>query len=146
MESIPFTWGTLWCLLSVFIGLILIFLGFKTLIKEIKIKKTGIKTTAKVIGFSYEKSLGEDDAPIKIPVFIFYDNLNHQKSVKGKSNSICKMYDTTPIYYNPENPEKEYYLPEKDFMVKFLLFLFGMIFLCLGVYCIHKIYAEFISF
>jgi len=71
---------------------------------------------------------------------------NKQINIKGKSNSICTMYETTPIYYNPTKPETEYYLPKKNFLVKFLFFFIGLFFLCLGIYYLRTHNMEFDSF
>lgn len=146
METIAFSWKYLWDITLIIIGLILIFVAFRTFKKELKIRKIGIKTTAQVIRFNYEESLEEYKSPTKIPVFIFHDKLNNQITVKGKSSSSCEMYETTPIYYNPAKPETEYYLPKKDFMVKFLFFFFGLALLCSGLYYIDLHYAELNSF
>ncbi|MCC9063801.1 DUF3592 domain-containing protein [Flavobacterium piscisymbiosum] len=134
METASLIWKSAWDILLVLIGLILMFMGIKVYIKQQRIIKTGIKTIATVIGFSNEKSLAENEAPVKIPLFIFYDTSRNQISVKGKSNSICTIHETTPIYYNPAKPETEYYLPKKDFLVKFLFFFVGLFFLSLGIY------------
>lgn len=110
--------------------MILLFIGFKTLRKELKIKKTGIKTTAKFIAYSYETSVDfENTSTVKVPIFEFYDLNNKMIVVKGKSCSICKTNEITTIYYNPEKPKTEYYLSKKDFMIKFLYFLFGLLLL-----------------
>lgn len=98
METISLIWDSLWDLLLVVIGLTLMVMGIKVFIKQRRIQKTGTKTIATVIGFRDEKSLEEDQAPLKIPLFIFYDTSNNQISIKGKSNSICTMYETTPVY------------------------------------------------
>lgn len=142
MEIIRFIEDSPWSILLILIGLIFIFFGFKTLIKELKIKKTGIKTTAKVIGFDQEKSTEENRTPAKIPVFIFYTESKNQITVKGKSGSRCEIYEITPIYYNPKNPEKEFYLPKKDHLVKYLFFCFGLVFICLGLYFINRDSSE----
>lgn len=148
MEIINFIWKSPWEILLILIGLVLIFTGFKIFLKEQRLKKTGIKTIATVIAFSYEKSIEEDrpQPPVKIPVFIFSDHLNNKFSVKGKSNSICEIYETTPIYYNPAKPETEYYLPNKDFMVKHLFFFFGLALLCFGLYYLHQHSIEYNPF
>ncbi|UTN06410.1 DUF3592 domain-containing protein [Flavobacterium bizetiae] len=146
MEIISLIWESLWDLLLVVIGLTLMVVGIRVFIKQRRIQKNGIKTMATVIGFSNEKSLAEDEASLKIPLFIFYDSSNNQISIKGKSNSICTMYETTPVYYNPEKPETEYYLPNKDFMVKHLFFFVGLFFLSLGVYYLRKHNMEYNPF
>jgi hypothetical protein len=61
----------LWDLLLVGIGLTLMVMGIRVFIKQRRIQKTAIKTIARVIGFSDQKSLAEDQAPLKIPMFIF---------------------------------------------------------------------------
>ncbi|QGK75193.1 hypothetical protein [Flavobacterium sp. SLB02] len=146
METISLIWDSLWDLLLIGIGLSLMVMGIRVFIKQRRIQKIGIKTIAKVIVFSDEKSLEEDQAPLKIPLFIFYDSSNNQISIKGKSNSICTMYETTPVCYNPAKPETEYYLPNKDFMVKHLLFFVGLFFLSLGIYYLRKHNMEFNPF
>jgi hypothetical protein len=56
------------------------------------------------------------------------------------------MYETTPVCYNPAKPETEYYLPNKDFMVKHLLFFVGLFFLSLGIYYLRKHNMDFNPF
>jgi len=146
METASLLWKSVWDILLIIIGLVLLFIAFRTLLKEDKIIKNGIKTTGTVIGFSTEKSLSENETSLKIPLFIFYDSSNKQINIQGKSNSICTMYETTPIYYNPTKPETEYYLPKKDFLVKFLFFFIGLFFLCLGIYYLRTHNMEFDSF
>lgn len=138
METITFTWKLFWDVLLCLIGLGCIIGGFITFSKEVKIKKTGIKTAAKVIDFSYEESLGESRSTLKIPIFEFYDRANNRIVIKGKSNSICKLNEITPIYYDPTNPTTHYYLSSKDFLVKFVFFIIGLFFLSLGVYYLSK--------
>lgn len=74
METASLIWKSTWDILLIIIGLVLLFIAFRTLLKEDKIIKNGIKTTATVIGFSTEKSLSENETSLKIPLFIFYDS------------------------------------------------------------------------
>lgn len=124
----------------ILMGTIAIILSFFTHRNQSRLKRNGLLEEAKMIYFSTEK--GSDDSPsLKIPVFTFsHKDENGVKvyTVKGKSNSLCKIGELTPIYYNPENPEKEYYLPKKDFLVKYLMFFIGMFFFCLGVLYLIK--------
>ena len=88
-----------------------------------------------MIHFCVEKMF-TSSTPIKLPVFTFsHKDENGEKiyTVKGKSNSTCEIGEITPIYYNPENPEKEYYLPKKDFLMKYVIFLIGMFFFSFGI-------------
>lgn len=123
METASLIWKSVWDILLIIIGLVLLFMAFRT-----------------------EKSLSENETSLKIPLFIFYDSSNKQINIQGKSNSICTMYETTPIYYNPTKPETEYYLPKKDFLVKFLFFFIGLFFLCLGIYYLRTHNMKFDSF
>lgn len=123
----------------VIIGLILI-LGFLyILIRNGKIKRNGILTTAKVVSISLEKGSENEEGfsgVIKVPVyrFNFYKNGNLQSHrIKGRSNSKVEIGDVTPVYYNPKNPSKDYYLPEKDFFVKYVFLVIGFGFFAIGI-------------
>lgn len=116
-------------------------LGIDTYKKEKKLQEIGIKTIAKVIDFSDEET--SDGVKVTVPVFEFKDSSNNKIRVKGVSNSICKINETTVVYYDPKNPETEFYFAKKDFLVKYLFFFVGLFFLILGfVY----LYNHFIAF
>ncbi len=124
-----------WNIFMILMGSISIVLSFLTHREQSKLKRNGLLAEAKLIEFFNEKST--DDSPAaKIPVFKF---LHKDKDgtrafiVKGKSNSLGEIGELTPIYYNPENPEKEYYLANKDFLMKYVMFFIGMFFFCLGI-------------
>lgn len=119
----------------ILMGFTSILLGFITHNRQLRLKKNGLLSEAKMIYFSDEKS-DANEPSVKIPVFTFsHEDENGLKKyfVKGKTNSSCKIGEVTPIYYNPKNPEKEYYLPQKDFLMKYLMFFIGLFFFCLGV-------------
>lgn len=124
-------------------GSIAALVGYDTFKKENKLKKGGIKTTALVVDFSYEEM--SDGPSAKIPVFEFYDNFNNKFRVKGVSNSICKIGENTVIYYSPVNPEKEYYFPNKDFLVKYIFSCVGLFCLIAGFVCLYKDFINFNS-
>lgn len=124
-----------WNVFMILIGGIAIVISFFTYINQSRLTRNGQKGEAKMIYFSIEKGT-DDSPPAKIPVFTFsHKDENGVKKyfVKGKSNSSCDIGELTPIFYNPENPEKEYYLPKKDFLMKYVIFFIGMFFFCLGV-------------
>jgi hypothetical protein len=146
METASLLWKSAWDILLIIIGLVLLFIAFRTLLKEDKIIKNGIKTTATVIGFRLKSLYQKMKHLSKYHFLYFMIAQNKQINIKGKSNSICTMYETTPIYYNPTKPETEYYLPKKDFLVKFLFFFIGLFFLCLGIYYLLTHNMEFDSF
>ena len=123
-----------WNFLIMFMGGISILFSFLTYREQNKLKKHGLIEEAKFIGYSQEKGIGKSPS-IKVPLFVFWYKSDIEKkyyTVKGKTNSSCKSGETTPIYFNPENPEKEYYLPKKDFLMKYILLFLGTFFLCLG--------------
>ncbi|MDA6068408.1 DUF3592 domain-containing protein [Flavobacterium sp. AC] len=129
-----------WNIFMILMGTIAIIFSFLTHRIQSRLKRNGLLEEAKMIYFSTEKSTG-DSPSLTIPVFTFsHKDQNGIKTytVKGKSNSLCKIGEVTPIYYNPENPEKEYFLPKKDFLVKYLMFFIGMFFVCLGVLYLMK--------
>jgi len=121
-------------------GLILILIFFLTIIKNIRIKKLGILTTARVVTFVLKEGIKDEHgstSKLNIPVYKF-DHINNNGSsktfrVEGKSNSVAKIGEETPIYYNPNNPEKEYYLPKKDFLIKYVFLVVGFVFFSIGV-------------
>lgn len=124
----------------ILMGAIAVIISFSTHKEQLRLKKNGLIGEAKMIYFSLEKGIS-DSPPLKIPVFTFsHKDENGVKiySVKGKSNSSCEIGELTPIYYNPENPEKEYYLPQKDFLMKYVIFFVGMLFFCLGTIYLLK--------
>ncbi|PKB44169.1 uncharacterized protein DUF3592 [Cellulophaga sp. RHA19] len=123
----------------VIIGLFLI-LGFLyILIRNGKIKRNGILTTAKVVSISLEKGSENEEGfsgVIKVPVYSFeyYKNGNLQSHrIKGRSNSKVEIGDVTPVYYNPKNPPKDYYLPKKDFFIKYVFLVIGFGFFAIGI-------------
>ncbi|MFY7936351.1 MAG: hypothetical protein ACOVOQ_03150 [Flavobacterium sp.] len=123
-----------WDIFMILMGAIAVIISFSTHRKQLRLKKNGLVAEAKMIYFSIEKGMSDSPAS-KIPVFTFsHKDENGIKiySVKGKSNSSCEIGELTPIYYNPENPEEEYYLPKKDFLIKYVIFFVGMFFFCLG--------------
>ncbi|TDO70445.1 hypothetical protein EV143_11168 [Flavobacterium chryseum] len=124
-------------------GVLAALVGYNTFKKEKKLKEGGIKTTALVVDFSDEEM--SDGPTVKVPVFEFYDNLNNKFRVKGVSNSICKIGETTVIYYNPVNPKTEYYFPNKDFLVKYLFSCVGLFMLIAGLVCLYKDFIKFNS-
>ncbi|MFD0992389.1 DUF3592 domain-containing protein [Tenacibaculum geojense] len=125
----------------IILGVVFIILSLKTMIENILIKKNGILTNARVI--SYVTEIRKDTEPgnynevkLKFPILTFEhleDGITKNIRIKGKSNSKFKIGEITPIYYNPNNPEKKFYLPKKDFFVKYLFLLFGIMFLYFGI-------------
>jgi hypothetical protein len=136
LEVITFIWESAWDFLMIFIGLISMIFGFKEFQKVKKLKESGIKTIATVVDFSYEEN--SDGNTLKIPVFEFYDNLNNNIRVKGVSNSICKINETTVVYYDSKNPQTEFYFPKKDFSVKYLFTFLGLFFFTLGLIYLYR--------
>lgn len=133
-------------------GFVLILFYFITVFKEIKIKKNGINTVATVVALSIDKGFENESGrvnKIKVPVFKFehVDKNGNSKTfrVKGKSNSTAKIYETTSIYYNPNNPEKEYYLPKKDFLKKYVALLIGLLFLAISVLMKFSFYETYLN-
>lgn len=123
-----------WNIFMILMGAIAIIVSFSIHRNQSKLKRNGVIGEAKIIYFSTEKGIS-DSPSLKIPVFTFSaEDQNGVKVyyVKGKSNSICEIGELTPIYYNPEDPEKEYYLPKKDFLMKYVAFFIGTFFFCLG--------------
>lgn len=123
-----------WNCLMILMGAIAIVISFFTHKNQMRIKRNGRMTEATIVSISIEKGI-DDSPPLDIPVFRFtHKSENGDKTyrVKGKSNASGKIGEVTPIYYLPENPEKEYYLPKKDFLVKYVMFFVGMFFFCLG--------------
>ncbi|MNL11350.1 hypothetical protein D3C87_1321820 [compost metagenome] len=82
---------------------------------------------------------------VTVPVFEFNDSSNNKIRVKGVSNSICKINETTVVYYDPKNPETEFYFAKKDFLVKYLFFFFGLFFLILGFVYLYNHFMAFNS-
>ncbi|MBF4466204.1 DUF3592 domain-containing protein [Flavobacterium sp. LC2016-12] len=141
MEILSFLSDSFWDLFLVIMGFLAMVLGIDTYKKEKKLHEIGIKTIAKVVGFSDEET--SDGVKVTVPVFEFNDSFNNKIRVKGVSNSICKINETTVVYYDPKNPETEFYFSKKDFLVKYLFFFVGLFFLILGfVY----LYNHFIAF
>ncbi len=141
MEILSFLSDSFWDLFLVIMGFLAMVLGIDTYKKEKKLQEIGIKTIAKVIDFSDEET--SDGVKVTVPVFEFKDSSNNKIRVKGVSNSICKINETTVVYYDPKNPETEFYFAKKDFLVKYLFFFVGLFFLILGfVY----LYNHFIAF
>lgn len=141
MEILSFLSDSFWDIFLVIMGFLAMVLGIDTYKKEKKLQEIGIKTIAKVIDFSDEET--SDGVKVTVPVFEFKDSSNNKIRVKGVSNSICKINETTIVYYDPKNPETEFYFAKKDFLVKYLFFFVGLFFLILGfVY----LYNHFIAF
>lgn len=124
-------------------GFLAIILGVDTYKKEKKLLEIGIKTIAKVVGFSDEET--SDGVKVTVPVFEFNDSFNNKIRVKGVSNSICKINETTIVYYDPKNPQTEFYIAKKDFLVKYLFFLVGLFFLILGFVSLYNHILAFTS-
>jgi len=124
-----------WNGFMILMGSISLYFSFTTHRDQARLKKKGLLTEAKMIEFSAEKATS-DSTSVTVPVFTFsHKDQNGVKvfRVKGKTNSSAQIGEITPIYYNPENPEKEYYLPKKDFLMKYLMLFLGMFFCCLGL-------------
>ncbi|MCG7501379.1 DUF3592 domain-containing protein [Tenacibaculum sp. Mcav3-52] len=127
--------------LLIILGVVFLFLSLKTMIKNNKIKRNGILTNARVVSYITEKR--KDSEPgnyneviLKFPILIFEQIVDGEIKnirVKGKSNSKFKIGEVTPIYYDPNDPEENFYLPKKDFFVKYLFLIFGIIFLTFGI-------------
>ncbi len=104
---------------DVFAGLFMAFMGgigviisISSFLKEQKLKNLG--------GFWY------GDA----------ENKKYYKIV-AKVNSSIKIGEKVSVYVNPEKPDKEYYMPKKEFMGKYVTFFVGSFFVCLGLfYCV----------
>jgi hypothetical protein len=143
LTTFTFIQAAFWDIFLVLMGFILAFFGYDTFKKEKKLKEGGIKTTASVVDFSNEET--SDGPTVKVPVFEFYDHSNTKFRVKGVSNSICKIGETTVVYYNPVNPETDYYFPSKDFLVKYLLSCAGLFILIAGFVCLYKDIIKFNS-
>lgn len=129
-----------WNIFMILMGSIAIIVSFSIYRDQSRLKRNGMLGEAKMIYFSTEKGTS-DSPPLTIPVFTFStedENGIKVYYIKGKSNSICEIGELTPIYYNPENPEKEYYLPKKDFLMKYVAFFIGMFFFCLGTIYLMK--------
>ncbi|MBE8724066.1 DUF3592 domain-containing protein [Flavobacterium hungaricum] len=124
-----------WNAFLILISSIAIYISYSVHKEQSKLKKNGLLTEAKMIDISIENS-GDDSPSVKVPVFTFsHKNEYGTKSyrVKGKTNSSAKIGEITPVYYNPKNPGEEYYLPKKDFLMKYLILIFGLFFFTLGI-------------
>lgn len=133
------------------IGLLLI-LGFLyILFRNGRIKRNGILTNAKVVSISFEKGSENEEGfsgIIKVPVYSFEYFKNEKiKScrIKGRSNSKVKIGDITPVYYHPKNPSKDYFLPKKDFFVKYMYLLIGFIFFSIGISKGFNFYSNYFN-
>ncbi|KAB1159746.1 DUF3592 domain-containing protein [Tenacibaculum aiptasiae] len=125
----------------IILGVVFLILWLKTMIGNILIKKNGILTNARVV--SYEREIRKDteagnygEVEVKFPIltFEYLDNgITKNIRIKGKSNSKFKIGEITPVYYDPNNPEGRFYLPKKDFLVKYLFLIFGIMFLYFGI-------------
>jgi hypothetical protein len=143
LEILSFLSDSFWDLFLVVMGFLAMVLGIDTYKKEKKLQEIGVKTIAKVVCFSDEET--SDGVKVTVPVFEFNDSFNNKIRIKGVSNSICKINETTIVYYDPKNPETEFYFAKKDFLVKYLFFLFGLFFLILGFVYLYKHFIAFNS-
>ncbi|MFB3388756.1 DUF3592 domain-containing protein [Flavobacterium sp. LAR06] len=143
MEILSFLSDSFWDLFLVIMGFLAMVLGIDTYKKEKKLQEIGIKTIAKVIDFSDEET--SDGVKVTVPVFEFNDSSNNKVRVKGVSNSMCKINETTVVYYDPKNPETEFYFAKKDFLVKYLFFFVGLFFLILGFVYLYNHFMAFNS-
>lgn len=140
MEILSFLSDSFWDLFLVIMGFLAMVLGIDTYKKEKKLQEIGFKAIAKVVDFSDEET--SDGVKVTVPVFEFNDSFNNKIRVKGVSNSISKINETTVVYYDPKNPQTEFYIAKKDFLVKYLFFFVGLFFLILGfVYLYNHIIA-----
>ena len=133
LDIVEILWTTLFILVS-FIPLYLSILFFK---EEKQLKKNGEKTIARIVDFSEEKIIDEDRNLSKILVYEFYDLKQNLIRVKSKTTRSGKIGEDCAIYYDIKNPNQKYYL-EKDFLRKYILLVFGLFFLTLGVCMMYR--------
>jgi Ca2+/Na+ antiporter len=133
LNIIDLFWTILWILISC----LLIYLSIVFFKEEKQLKKTGKKTIAKVVNFSEEKIMDNDKSLSKISVYEFYDSKQNLIRVKSKTNRTGKIGEKCVIYYNIDNPEKEYYL-EKDYLRKYILLSMGLFFLIFGLFMLER--------
>ena len=143
MGTFTFIQESFWDIFLFLMGVAATVLGYDIFKKEKKLTEGGIKTTAVVVDFSNEET--SDEPTVTVPVFEFYDNFNTKFRVKGVSNSICKIGEATIVYYNPVNPQTDYYFPNKDFLVKYLFSCVGLFCLIAGLVCLYKDFIKFNS-
>ncbi len=125
-----------WELLMIFIGLIVVITGVSTFVREQRLIKTGTLVEATCIGSSMKKSIDSDTPYVKVPKFKFVLTNNGREKlyiIEGKINSRVEIGQKTPVYVNPKRPSKEYCMPKKDFLMKYLYIFIGSFFMCLGV-------------
>ncbi len=122
-------------LLFTLAGLIAVIIGISTYITEQKTIKMGVLIEATCIGSSIFKK--KDSAPTIVPKFNFLFN-ERLYTIEGKTNSKVKIGQKTPIYINPDKPDKEYYMPKKDFLMKYFCIFIGCFFMYLGGLSILK--------
>ncbi len=112
--------------LSVFmiIGLCLMFVP--TILKKVKLKKTTLNLTAKVIGLNESYS---DNTKVFAPVYEYsFNNKTYQKKADIYTNiDIPNIGDIVNIMINPHNPE-EIYVKEASKTTTIILSVMGLLF------------------
>ncbi len=117
-----------------FMGGIGVIISIFSFLKEQKLKNLGKLVEATCTGSSKETSAS-------YPMFGFwYGDAENKKYYKivAKVNSSIKIGEKVSVYINPDKPDKEYYMPKKEFMGKYVTFFVGSFFVCLGLFYVFR--------